>query len=150
MLKRNCAHNGVKNVEIVQKAITSHTGTISFEVENDVSVSARVASPSRTKHPGLTTIEVEAVSFVDVFKSLAGKTIELIKLDCEGSEYDIIAQIDREMAGSIRALTFEIHNIDKLHNLESMVEKMHSLGYQVHTMKDIFGRRSLNHLLATY
>jgi hypothetical protein len=93
---------------------------------------------------------VEAVSFVDVFKSLAGKTIELIKLDCEGSEYDIVAQIDREMAGSIRALTFEIHNIDKLHNLGSMVEKMHSLGYQVHTMKDIFGRRSLNHLLATY
>ena len=56
--------------------------------------------------------EVQGVTLDDVYAaSFAGETVDLMKLDVEGAEYDILASPFRECLKQVRNLIIEIHHI---------------------------------------
>ena len=62
-----------------------------------------------------TTQEVETVCLQDVLKT---KTIDLLKMDCEGAEYEIIPEINKELASRVKQISMEVHkgNTEKIIN----------------------------------
>lgn len=54
--------------------------------------------------------EIEVVSIYDVFKNYNIEHCDFLKMDCEGSERDIINDLDDELASKIDQISVEFHN----------------------------------------
>lgn len=54
--------------------------------------------------------EIEIISIKDVFKNYNIEHCSLLKMDCEGSEEDIIMDFDDELANKINQISLEFHN----------------------------------------
>jgi len=145
-LRENLARNGAGNVEVVVKAMTARDGTAPFRAVPDESVGGRVWDGADGEG-GLVT--VATVSLRTALAPYADREVALIKIDCEGGEYDIVEQLDAELAERIRALTFEVHDRDAARNVRTLSGRLRALGYRLTSRPDLFGRRALHHLLAT-
>lgn len=72
----------------------------------------------------------------------------MVKSDCEGGEYDIVDQMDGCTSRRIRYFTFEVHDLDRKHNLRTIRARLEKIGYRTFYKADIFNRPTLHHLLA--
>jgi len=140
--------NKASNMVVVPKAVAGHTGTMKFQMEEGVSVSAHAASAGLEKKGTTRTIEVESISVRDLIDMTGTAPIALIKIDCEGGEYDIMAQFDKSLSERITAFTFEVHDLDESRNVRWIESKMRELGYSVQKKDEMFKRSNLHHVLA--
>jgi FkbM family methyltransferase len=145
-LRENLARNAADNVNVVVKAVTGQDGTALFRSVPDESVGGQIWDGG-SGETGLVT--VATVSLRTALAPFEGRDVALIKIDCEGGEYEIVEQLDAELAGRIRALTFEVHDRDAARNVGTLSERLRALGYRLSSRPDLFGRRALHHLLAT-
>lgn len=55
-------------------------------------------------------LEIDYIKFSDIFESLVHRSIDLLKLDCEGGEYDILFQCEKfNYFEGIKNIVMEIH-----------------------------------------
>jgi FkbM family methyltransferase len=65
--------------------------------------------------------EIPFIRIKELFKMFEIETCDLLKMDCEGSEKDIINDLDDELANKIKQISLEFH--DK-HLVEEQVKKL--------------------------
>ncbi len=152
-IEENCVHlrnnillNNRTNIEIVQKAVTQTNGRVKFFMDTEMSVSGHAGE--KTEHDSSKGFEVDSINLKSIIESLQGKTIELMKIDCEGGEYDIIDQVDPAVSMQIKALTLEIHDLDDERNARRIKRQLERLGYKITMRDETFGRSNLHHLIA--
>jgi hypothetical protein len=77
---------------------------------------------------GPTRVRTEVVDF---FERAGADVIDILKLDCEGSEYDLV--MDRRFADlKVRKLLLEWHaNKDRPHADLEIIARLHELGWQI-------------------
>jgi FkbM family methyltransferase len=83
-------------------------------------------------HPGDTDVlEVPSVTLKEVIKSNKLEHIDLLKLDCEGSEYDILYNCPDELWGKIKNMAIETHQgKDTNENQQSLEIFLQKKGYK--------------------
>ncbi len=106
LLEKNTALSGKKNITIHKKAVASHTGMIDLHVHPELTV---LNSPL-SKDNSFFTERVASVSLVDV---IGNRYIDLLKIDCEGGEYDIFYNSPKEIFKKINYIVMEYHNMEK-------------------------------------
>lgn len=75
-------------------------------------------------------IEVSCITLTDIIQQNDLQEIDLLKVDCEGSEYDIIYHTAPELIRRIRKMTIEVHDVDTdRNNIGAFNEYVQSLGY---------------------
>ncbi len=149
LLRKNIERNHLFNIEIIQAAVAKQDGTLTFSQENDISVSAHIHDPSTfASQKASKLVEVKSISLKKIFQDLDGKSVALMKLDCEGGEYDIVDQIDERLANQIHAMTLEVHDLDTARNLKRIEGQLTRLGFTIDEKREMFDRRNLHHLLA--
>lgn len=70
------------------------------------------ATSSKFVNNGMIESDFEMVNFItikDVFKNYNVEHCDLLKLDCEGSEYEIIRDFDDELAEKVDQISVEMH-----------------------------------------
>ena len=78
----------------------------------------------------LNKIKVPCITLEDIIEKNKLKSIDLLKLDCEGSEYDIIYNSSKDIFSIIQRITIEVHNIDSEKcNIKFFNQYLQSLGY---------------------
>lgn len=77
--------------------------------DNSVIASVYADFDTQNKH----TIKVPAISFTEIINNNHLQHIDLVKVDCEGSEYPIIYETSAEVWDKINMLTIEVHNLDE-------------------------------------
>jgi len=98
------------------------------EVESDNSVTASVYTDFSTQNRNV--IKVKAISLQQIIESSNLNSVDLLKLDCEGSEYPIIYETPRHIWDKIKMVYMEDHPLDKdKRNHESAVKFLESLGF---------------------
>jgi hypothetical protein len=60
----------------------------------------------------------------------AGPAIKLLKVDCEGSEYDIVEALDAATAGPVQQISMEVHPVAG-RSAEGLRERIESWGMLV-------------------
>lgn len=71
---------------------------------------------------------------------------ELLKLDCEGSEYNIIKSMDSKIAKSIQNIIYEPTYEE--YDIENLNEYLRSIGYTVKVFQNLYlGRLKTNDIL---
>jgi FkbM family methyltransferase len=79
----------------------------------------------------LTRIQVPCITLEEIINNNGLMNIDLLKLDCEGSEYDIIYNSSPNIFLLIQKMTIEVHNIDADKcNIDYFNKYIQSLGYQ--------------------
>lgn len=145
-LKANVKINDFHNITIHEEAVSVKDGTLTFAPHPDISVAGRlIDGPVGDRKNTITVRTVSLASVMNVYPE-----IFLMKVDCEGGEYDLIRQITPDIAPRIRNLTFEVHDVDANRNLAVLSSLLETAGYQLSHKADLFGRPHLHHVLATY
>jgi len=145
-LRRNIEQNNLDNIIPVAAAVSSAKGEATFHVNPVANVGGRLdGSPAGAGN----AITVPTITWSDVRAMSGTNDIFLVKMDCEGGEYDILVSIPDDELRRIPYLTFEIHDLDHTRRLAWVVEKLHGLGFTLNYQSDLFHRPNLHHLLAT-
>ncbi|MBD2751945.1 FkbM family methyltransferase [Spirosoma validum] len=75
-------------------------------------------------------ITVPCVTLTDIIQENGLQAIDLLKMDCEGSEYDIMYHTSPELIKRIRKMMIEVHDLDKEDkNIKAFNQYVQSLGY---------------------
>jgi FkbM family methyltransferase len=74
-------------------------------------------------------VEVSVVSFDDVMGGIP-RPVALLKLDCEGSEYDIVLKSDPQSWRDVHRVVIEYHPVPRLEP-RSLVERLEGLGFEL-------------------
>lgn len=145
-LRANIAANGLGNdIHVIPSAIGGRTGTVDADITWQASVSARASADIA---PTGATQSIEMLSLADALARVP-RDISLMKLDCEGAEFEIVDQMTPEIATHISCLTFEVHDQDRSRNTRTLRRMLERLGYEVTAGDEMRGRDWLSHLFAS-
>ena len=100
-----------------------------METASDNSVIASVYADfdAQNRH----TIKVPAISLEQIITENKLQRVDLLKVDCEGSEYPIIYETPIHVWEKIQQLTIEVHNLDnETRNVDFLNQFLQSRGYQ--------------------
>jgi FkbM family methyltransferase len=116
LFKKNISLNPAlqNNIHLFNKAVTGIPQDhieLFMESAADNSVIASVYADFDTQNHH--TLKVPAISLAQIINENTLPHIDLIKVDCEGSEYPIIYETPDDVWNIINMMTIEVHNLDK-------------------------------------
>lgn len=135
-LKQNVEINQFSNVTISQMAVGAESGTRVFyrDEKND-------SSSSFTRETGVKKV-VPIISLLEILKSKNITSCDFLKLDCEGSEYEIIFDSPKELFQKISRIVIEVHDAvyfnlnPAICNKKRLVEYLIKLGYSCQIIQE--------------
>lgn len=99
------------------------------EAEESSQVVASVISGFNNNNTNRLT--VPAITLSDIIQQHDLPRIDLLKMDCEGSEYDILYNTDPALIQRITRMTIEVHDLDtEQNNVGYFADYLQQLGYQ--------------------
>jgi FkbM family methyltransferase len=129
VLRRNLSANGLKNVEAFELALADRVGRVDF-YENELSSSLVSRGSTKKTIVGATTLD-------NFLSEQNVERIDLINMDCEGSELLVLRGAERTLRKNKVKIFCEIHP-DALEELgqsvEDIVEYLQRLGLEVHSV----------------
>ncbi len=76
-------------------------------------------------------VTIPSITLLEIITSINQPIIDLLKMDCEGSEYDIIYNTPADIITRIKHLEIEVHDVDKEKNNVHFFNKyLQQLGYK--------------------
>lgn len=135
-LSRNKELNGRIQMTCFPQAVYGHVGEIflSFDPDDSFTTSATVLRRSGRK----TGLTVSCTTLQQIFEKHRINRCDLLKLDCEGAEFDILYKCPPDLFPQIERIAMEVHNgDDKDQNLRSLVSFLSSRGYVVSHRKQM-------------
>lgn len=103
-LRRNLEANGVKNVTVIEKAVTGDGRKI--VLRGDASQNSGGFSAFGGSGAG---VEAESVTLANIFAFYEIDRLALLKIDCEGAEYEILRSAGDVLLSKIGAIRGELH-----------------------------------------
>lgn len=74
-------------------------------------------------------VEIDLLDIKSLLSNVTGGRCDLMKLDCEGAEYEIIKSIDKETATRIESIVFETHAVG--YDVKDLIKHLNDVGYRV-------------------
>jgi FkbM family methyltransferase len=130
LLQRNIAVNQLANRIIpVNKAIGT-TGSVMMNTNSPDRDQVNVTSYGHKHNSELVAIDTDSLS--NVLEQHHLGEVDLLKLDCEGAEYDIILSTPPDVLRRVRHIVFEHHEIDGAAELlEATRSKLVGAGFRL-------------------
>ena len=130
-LNVNVVRNDLGNrVSLVKAAVSDHSGT------------GHLATDAGTADGRLVDTDegeiVEVVTLGDLLDSQGVQSIDLLKLDCEGAEYDILGSADASVLERIKCIVGEYHHADG-HKPSDLSDVLGAAGFIVNLHEEVPG-----------
>lgn len=128
ILKENLSLNGQTNISAFNAAVTKKSGKV--KIFQDKDQAAHTLYGKSDKY-----VEIDAVSLKEIIDSNNISKCDLLKMDCEGAEYEILATLSDDYFQKISRICMEYHPIeDHSKYLSELVTRLKKLGYTVVTV----------------
>lgn len=127
LLEENIQMNGIDNVTAFGEAIAKEPGTITLELLGEAvqhSTTEQQATDNRA-------ISVPAITLGEAVARLPRGECDLLKMDCEGAEYDILFNADETSLQRIQRIVMEYHNGVTSFSHRDLVLFLEQKGFQV-------------------
>jgi FkbM family methyltransferase len=128
-LKRNAGLNRKARILCFQKAVYGYSGdvTLSFDPGDSFTTSASVFSKLDAK---LKTVQVLCESLTDIFDEHRIERCSLLKLDCEGAEFEILYNCPSTYLHRVDQMAIEVHRgKDVNQNITALADYLKSLDF---------------------
>jgi len=130
LLVRNLSLNGIKNVRPFHQAIWSCQDQISLDVSSGEPLQIASQTGATTQqNDGLQT--VQAISLEDVLRKHDLEKVNLMKLDCEGAEYEILLCASAAVLQKVERIIMEYHDLDEDRDHQRITAYLQEVGFQV-------------------
>jgi FkbM family methyltransferase len=141
-LEDNLSFNNIDNIEIIPAALAGQTGLRDFYISSDTHNHSlfKILTPQITK-----TGRVKTYSLDDFLKEQGLEEVSLLKLDIEGSEYEVLNNFTDW--DKIRNIILEYHDFAE-HNHDQLEKLLQEKGYKIKTIPSKFDQ-SLGFLIAS-
>jgi len=139
LLEDNLALNEIANVHCFQQAISGQSGMMTLDLSGGEPLQIRsygeFAKDSQTNPatPNPSKLQVSSLSLGDVFLQLNLSHCDLIKMDCEGAEYDMLFNTAPEILQRIGRIVMEYHDGVTIFAHNDLVEYLQNNQFRVET-----------------
>jgi len=123
--QENLKLNNVQNVITFPLAIASQNGTLTL------SMSGAAFQHSTTQVSQTHTMQVQAITLEEVFRTNPLDRCHFLKMDCEGGEYDILLNANPETLARIERICLEYHDGFTKFSHTDLAKHLQQNGYQV-------------------
>ncbi|MBN1830389.1 MAG: FkbM family methyltransferase [Deltaproteobacteria bacterium] len=108
LLQDNRNLNPRINLDCIASAVSGRPGhiTLSFDPSDSFTTSATVFTEY---HPGESAVTVPSLDLPAIFTQYGVERCHLLKMDCEGAEYDILYDCPAELFPRIDQMALEVH-----------------------------------------
>jgi FkbM family methyltransferase len=131
-LQKNIAFNKASPVTGIQKAVYKESGEISLSYDPSDSFTTSATIFDKEHEPE--SIQVETTSLMDVLNEFEIESCDLLKLDCEGAEYDILYN-STDCLPRIQQIAMEVHEgPEPDQNMAAVESFLNENGYSTHTL----------------
>lgn len=127
LFRRNQALNRVANVTLFEQAVAGADGELSLTISARASVQH---STARAPAEGA-TIAVATRSLAAVFAEHAVERCAMLKLDCEGAEFEILLGLDEAALARIERISLEYHDGVTAHSHRDLAAFLAGAGFRV-------------------
>ena len=140
------AYENIKNISKklpivpINKAVSSKIDNVTMSLNTEGSASNCLSEYNTIFNNNGDHIVVEPIHINNLIESI-GSNIDLIKIDCEGSELDLFETISSENLNKINKMVIETHS-DYINNF--IKEKLLNNNFEVKSKKGMFGDGSEN------
>jgi FkbM family methyltransferase len=128
-LRENIALNGLHNIAVHNAAVGAQEGSARFFRHDKGALSSLFNGVDGRRDQHASAFDVKVVGFPEVIRR-AGGDVALLKVDCEGAEYDMFGSLDEAAAAPLRSISMEVHQIPGA-SPESLKARLEWLGFQV-------------------
>ena len=133
MLGENRKLNGLDNLYIENSAVSDRRGTMNLYSPADNGMLSSLVHES-----GSFMETVEVITFAEIIEEHALERIDFLKLDVEGSEYDILLNCPDETLTKVQRIVMEYHEFDMdKRNHHDLVNRLNSQGFTVVAEKGV-------------
>jgi len=130
LLLKNLRLNGIENVLPFQEAVWSHSGDLLLDLSarEPLKVTSGKISAVYVKTECVT---VPSLSLKDLLIREKIDKINLLKLDCEGAEYEILMKTPSDVLKRIERIVMEYHDLSEAQHHKVLVSFLEDEGYRV-------------------
>jgi FkbM family methyltransferase len=126
LLEDNLKLNQIQNVQVFSEAVSDQAGKLRLGL-----IGEAVQHSTSLTEGGFTAHEVPAISLSQALDRLTGATCDLLKIDCEGAEYEILMKADPACWSRIRQIVLEYHDGVTRYNHQDLMRFFTEKGYRV-------------------
>ena len=126
LLEENLRLNKINNVIPLCKAVSGENKIKKLYISNDNTGTHSFFSEKNERF-----IDVQTVSLKSIIENYNIYTIDFLKMDCEGAEYEILLNCPNEIIKMIKKIAMEYHNIDGYRNVLMLKEFLEKKGFKV-------------------
>jgi FkbM family methyltransferase len=128
-LAANLRHNAAAQVNAFAEAVGARTGPMT--VMTGATWAPQLRASAADMHTA-TALTVAGVTLADVVARLPGGVCDLLKIDCEGAEYEILPAAAPALWPRIRRIVMEYHDGIAGHAHGELVTLLEQQGYRAH------------------
>ena len=129
LLNENIQLNNLKNIYAYQEAVSSKEGTLTLDLSSDEPLQFQGLNNGDTaKAKG---ISVSSRTLDDILTREGLTQVELIKLDCEGAEYEILLNAPDEVLRKIERFVMEYHDNVSQHDHFELAKYLEAHNFKV-------------------
>jgi FkbM family methyltransferase len=134
VFQENITMNGIRNITLIPMAVWKTTN----ELELDFSQlePLQITSGAAGKRTG-SHLRVQAVSLSDVLRTNQLKSVDLVKLDCEGAEFDILMGSKPQTVTAFKRIIMEYHDTPEGRQHAELEAHLERLGYRVSSRRNV-------------
>jgi FkbM family methyltransferase len=133
LLERNIAANGITGIQGIRAAVSGTSGRVILDdsAGEPLQFRSRVV-PDRNAE----RLDAPSFSLEDALNFCHIENCDLLKLDCEGAEYEIIMAAQPSVLARIRRIVLEYHNGVTPHSHTDLAAFLEQQGYAVRTQRN--------------
>jgi FkbM family methyltransferase len=129
LLEDNVRANGIRNVKTFPLAVGARSGPMLLHTSSGAAVQhSTVSSPEADP---AASISVEGITLEEAFRKTGFARCDLLKVDCEGGEYDIFFRAPEETLQRIDRIAMEYHDDCTPHSHNELADFLRKHGFSV-------------------
>ncbi len=126
LLLENKQNNNLENVKINNLAVSSKSGYVKLFLHDKDFSSHGLHKQSDS------WVNVKAITLKEIFENNNITKCDFLKMDCEGTEYEILMNLDDTCLKKIEKICFEFHNIENNpFSINDVIKKLNLNGFLV-------------------
>jgi len=132
LLQKNVMQNSYETrIEMVNKAVTAGQDVM---LDVDVADRGQAMVSAYSSSTGLERKVISGISLASIVQDYGLDVIDLLKIDCEGGEYDILLTTSSDVLRRARNIVFEFHEIEGFKpKLAAIKKRLQDEGYSLKT-----------------
>jgi FkbM family methyltransferase len=131
ILRQNIRANNLGCVQNYNLGVWKEEGEIPLHFLNNEPLQAISGSEHSPSSLAVKETTIPVITLRQLVDEKVGGKIDLLKLDCEGAEYEILLNQDPKLFEKIGRIVMEYHDLDEQCNHCVLTELFEELGYQV-------------------